>query len=490
MSILKTQFENWLKSKHAKDSGSTSSYLRCIDILSEIFYDNHKINVNSLYQIKDIKLLNELHKETLKYQKDKTSYLYNEKTPGYGENNFYSASIKNYIEFLNSNTMQSKQSNLAPIYFINFKKKIEEIGLTFSNSIIQRFLSSLLSKPFLICSGLSGSGKTKLAQAFVQWICKDESQYKIVPVGADWTNREPLLGYPNGLDDKTYVMPDSGVLKLMINATENSTIPYFIILDEMNLSHVERYFADFLSIMESKDSIMLYDGQDRIAKINDTEITIPKKIFWPENLFIIGTVNIDETTYMFSPKVLDRANVIEFRIGPEEMTEFLKTNGNVNMDNLFIDGKKGNGGLGQSMATSFLETSKDKEIDQTIDITVLSDFFRELQNVGAEFGYRTATEIKKLVKHLNQLNFEGEVIDVAIIQKLLPKLHGSRKKIITPLETLAGFCLDHGSISVNKYNEYCKNSTGFDIKYPLSFAKIERMIKNAIENGYTSYAEA
>jgi 5-methylcytosine-specific restriction protein B len=92
---------------------------------------------------------------------------------------------------------------------------------------------------------LSGSGKTKLAQAFAMWICEDDSQYCIVPVGADWTNREPLLGFPNALKAKEYVKPDNRVLDLIINATQNTDKPYFLILDEMNLSHVERYFADF-----------------------------------------------------------------------------------------------------------------------------------------------------------------------------------------------------------------------------------------------------
>lgn len=126
----------------------------------------------------------------------------------------------------------------------------------------------------------------------------------MVPVGADWTNREPLLGYPNALSEGEYVMPENGALELLIQAgkEENRNKPYFLILDEMNLSHVERYFADFLSVMESQEAIPLHP---------DTEIwkkcRVPAKISLPSNLFIIGTVNIDETTYMFSPKVLDRA---------------------------------------------------------------------------------------------------------------------------------------------------------------------------------------
>ena len=97
-----------------------------------------------------------------------------------------------------------------------------------------------------------------------QWICYKEAegekneQYCIVPVGADWTNREPLLGYPNALQTEQYIKPENGVLDLINRARLNEAKPYFLILDEMNLSHVERYFADFLSTMESGDAIPLH----------------------------------------------------------------------------------------------------------------------------------------------------------------------------------------------------------------------------------------
>jgi hypothetical protein len=395
----------------------------------------------------------------------------------------------------------------------SFLLKAGEAGLIFSPQLVQRFIASLLTKPFVICSGLSGSGKTKLAQAFVQWICESEKQYKIIPVGADWTNREPLLGYPNGLDPKSYVTPDSGALQLILEATkkENQSKPYFMILDEMNLSHVERYFADFLSIMESGDSIKLYSGADRVDSDGNK---IEQEIIWPKNLFIIGTVNIDETTYMFSPKVLDRANVIEFRITPKEMQTFFRDRKELNMKELFLDKDKSKGGAGQSMGENFFKLAEEKTITKIPEIegddNVLNEFFTELQIVGSEFGYRSATEIELLITKLgyngfvdkqNQSLNNNTKIDIAIMQKLLPKLHGSRKKLVGPLETLAGFCLVriNGSIpdDQNKtktlYQQFIsekRDLAKWEIKYSISFEKIERMLKNVIENGFTSYAEA
>ena len=508
---IKKQFENWLISKHAKNSGAVSSYIKCIDKLSEVFFKNKKISVKSIYDIIDLNLLKELHTETLNYQKDKNSYLYNKEAPGYGDNNFYSASLKNYIDFLNT-----KANSLKPIYtriefdFTFFQQATKDSGLLFSSTLIQRFIASLCTKPFVICSGLSGSGKTKLAQAFVQWICQSDKQYKIIPVGADWTNREPLLGYPNGLDPKSYVTPDSGALQLILEASkeENKSKPYFMILDEMNLSHVERYFADFLSIMESGDSIKLYSGADRVDSDGNK---IDKEINWPKNLFIIGTVNIDETTYMFSPKVLDRANVIEFRITPKEMDKFFKDRKELNMQELFLDKDKSKGGAGQNMAENFFHLAEDKIINKIPEIegdaNVLNKFFEELQNVGSEFGYRSATEIELLITKLGingfvdgqgQLLTNNTKIDIAIMQKLLPKLHGSRNKLTKVLPVLGGFCLKNkDKIKEDYLDKFVSNGITVEelnedtnIKYKISFEKICRMYKNAVENGFASYAEA
>jgi hypothetical protein len=300
-------------------------------------------------------------------------------------------------------------------------------GLVFSDQLIQRFVASLFTKPFVICSGLSGSGKTKLAQAFVQWICESDKQYKIIPVGADWTNREPLLGYPNGLEPNSYVVPDSGALQLILEASkeESQNKPYFMILDEMNLSHVERYFADFLSIMESGDSIKLYSGANRIDSDGNK---IEQEIVWPKNLFIIGTVNIDETTYMFSPKVLDRANVIEFRITPNEMNKFFKERKELNMKELFLDKDKSKGGAGQNMAENFFQLAEIKTITKIPEIegddNVLNKFFNELQIVGSEFGYRSATEIELLITKLGVNGFideQGQSLNNNTIADTLPE---------------------------------------------------------------------
>jgi len=505
-----------------------------------------------------------------------------------------SKNIKGYIQQINK-----VDSNLSEdFHYKKFSEILSNSGLQIDDKMILRFTVALLTKPFVILTGLSGSGKTKLAQVFAKWITElkngksinpkftkneilksnkvsykvtavdslsvtftqvesgtkvtlpyelinewidviDEknfninsspreirglvdqrtkyssqlnsfethlkaaafhlinkkgnchlqqsSQICIVPVGADWTNREPLLGYPNVLDNGKYVSPDNGVLDLILEANKEENIdkPYFLILDEMNLSHVERYFADFLSAMESSEEIPLHPNGPEWE-----EEEVPAKISLPQNLFIIGTVNIDETTYMFSPKVLDRSNVIEFRVSNEDMKKFIEAIKPLDLENI--------NGLGAEMAGSFVKLAINKEIkpNNMVDLnTTLIDFFKELKKAGAEFGYRTASEIHRFVAVSNQLAPEWKleaIIDCAIMQKLLPKVHGSRRKLEPILKTLGALCLAEKKNIEEIFNR--KSEIDFKdptiAKYPISLEKIDRMYKGLIDNGFTSYAEA
>ena len=394
--------------------------------------------------------------------------------------------IINQYKSISSSVSSNKLLNEPKLKF-NLEVIIEGLknsNLIFSKKLVSRFTSSILTKPFVILTGLSGSGKTKLAQAFAMWLCENDTQYKIVPVGADWTNREPLLGFPNALKPETYVKPDNGVLDLIISAIGNPQKPYFLILDEMNLSHVERYFADFLSAMESHESILLHSG-------SKDWVDVPTKLALPENLFIVGTVNIDETTYMFSPKVLDRANVIEFRVTEKEMEGYLQNYQPLNMDALTAQGA--------AMAADFVQKATDKSLvtpNAALNNKVLLAFFTELKKSGAEFGYRSASEILRFAAVAATIEPDWkheEIIDAAIMQKLLPKVHGSRNKLSKILPVLGGFCLKNAEKVKEVYLED-KEKTGFEtddnVIYKLSFEKICRMYRNAIENGYASYAEA
>ena len=365
-----------------------------------------------------------------------------------------------------------KTKSLLPFSITHVVDSILSTSLIYSDTLIKRLSYSLLAKPFVILSGLAGSGKTQLALAFAKCMSENiEEQVCTVSIGADWTNREPLLGYPNALNGG-YVMPESGVLQLLMRAEYDPTKPYFLILDEMNLSVVERYFADFLSAMESGEKIKLWDGGEEV----------PAEISLPKNVFIIGTINVDETTYMFSPKVLDRANVIEFKIAPEEMEQYLNEKKDIHLEKAYS--------ACTDMAVDFVEKAKSQiEIKNGEEKDILLSFFKELKQVNAEFGYRTVNEICRYLHYAGE-DTDGlqkeNAIDTAILQKLLPKLHGSRKKLDPVLQKLWKLC----------FARDIQDTTAIDAAnvekaiYKESADKICRMYKSAADNGFTSFAEA
>jgi 5-methylcytosine-specific restriction protein B len=193
-------------------------------------------------------------------------------------------------------------------------------GGTQHGELVRRFVTSLATKRFIILTGLSGSGKTKIAQQFGNWLGNDCLQ--IIAVRPDWMNPDPLLGYENGLSSLTdtgyaWNVPDA--LAFILHGIRHPDMAHLLLLDEMNLAHVERYFADVLSGMESNHQIV----PDLIQSSGEWRMrtAVDPRLAFPSNVFVVGTVNVDETTYMFSPKVLDRANTIEFRVATDDLQD-------------------------------------------------------------------------------------------------------------------------------------------------------------------------
>ncbi|MCX7801212.1 MAG: hypothetical protein N2109_12830 [Fimbriimonadales bacterium] len=312
----------------------------------------------------------------------------------------------------------------------------------------------------------------------------------VLPVGADWTSRESLLGYPDALDSKRFVAQPA--LLKVLDACEDPGRPYFLILDEMNLSHVERYFADFLSAMESGEPIPLYRGEERSADGRP----IPQELRLPDNLFVVGTVNVDETTYMFSPKVLDRAQVIEYRVEESEMERFL--GGGAKPDLSVIAGQ------GSPFADCFLELARDPKLGAWDDeeaqrfASELMGFFSVLQRHGAEFGFRTAHEARRFASLYRILepgepgqDWLAEAMDCVVCQKLLPKLHGSRAKLSPILQDLWSLCLQAPeSRSQPENRDVPDRARAREARYPLSADKIARMWSMLQDHGFASFAEA
>lgn len=390
--------------------------------------------------------------------------------------------ISDFISLQNQShvTPPKTAAPVKPLRGINQKagEDFASANLRLQQSMVARYIASLLTKRFVILTGLSGSGKTKLAHAFASWLSKTQDQYRLVAVGADWTSNENVLGFQDALQSTVYRKPVSGALDLILLAEKDPAHPYFLILDEMNLSHVERYFADILSAIESGQEIALHSADERLGSFAGDQLPVPAKIRLPDNLFVVGTVNIDETTYMFSPKVLDRANVIEFRATAEDIASFLDAPGKVDMDTLagkgaefgqaFVDAAQLRRSL-TDLPEIFNGTAAAADLKQRL--TVL---FGELAPIGAEFGFRTAFEISNFFYHHAVLTGNGwqfnDALDAQIIQKLMPKLHGSDRKLRPTLTKLKSFCETY--------------------QLSLSLTKVDRMLERLAQDGFTSFAEA
>ena len=292
--------------------------------------------------------------------------------------------------------------------------------------LVRRFMASLATKRFLILTGLSGSGKTKIAQSFGEWLGTD--RYKIVAVRPDWTSPDHLLGYQNDLAEpvesrQPWVIPET--LELINRAVNDQDNPYLLILDEMNLAHVERYFADILSGIESGAEVIPNITKDGVQDPNQKYVSLPK------NLFIVGTVNVDETTYMFSPKVLDRANTIEFRVESEDL-------GNTAPTELQP--------CGNELASRFLQSAiADIDYDsQSSYSDWIIKLHKKLSKHDREFGHRSYAEMMEFRHHYvdpdNSRFGDMDAFDVQVYQKVLPRINGSQRDVGETIEMLAKFC--------------------------------------------------
>ncbi len=242
----------------------------------------------------------------------------------------------------------------------------------------------------------------------------------------------------------------------------------------------------------------------------------------PPNVFIVGTVNVDGTTYMFSPKVLDRANVLEFRIDKSELASFLSDPKPVDLSSLM--------GKGKNFARPFIKLASDQpEMNRDVRAKLESElvlFFDVLASFGSEFGFRTVIEAARfttffeLIVPRHSWDF-ARALDAQVIQKLLPKLHGSRGKLEPILCALGALSFEArdwqhigdnppilnneaeiktAAMAASKLDEsrhpLATNEDGsarFSQSHaylPLSFDKICRMLKHLQQNGFASFAEA
>ncbi|TYP69632.1 MrcB family domain-containing protein [Paenibacillus methanolicus] len=373
------------------------------------------------------------------------------------------------------------------------KGYISQKGFHFPESLIENFYLSLKTKPFVILAGVSGTGKTKLVKLFAEALGASNlnKQFALIPVRPDWNDPSDLLGYK----DLSGAFRPGQLAEVIVEASKasNRHKPYFICLDEMNLARVEHYFSDLLSIIETQEwqnGNIVTSPLIQKASLRPEDQTLYGNLSLPDNVYLIGTVNMDETTHPFSKKVLDRANTIEFNyINLNQFPDEINISDGVKVD---------------PASNSFLRSEYIQLIDGYQDYRDLVQRTTEklvkintlLEEVHSHVGFRIRDAVcfYMIYNERFQLLSEDEAFDLQLLQKILPRVQGSSlsvKRILLQLmqgalgKTLPiSELLDDAS---DLYMRWSVSQTAETAKHPQTARKIAFMLRRLEEDGFTSF---
>ncbi|MGM9950171.1 MAG: McrB family protein, partial [Lysinibacillus sp.] len=294
---------------------------------------------------------------------------------------------------------------------------------------------------------------------------EENGQFKLISVRPDWSDSSDLLGYKN-LQEQ---FVEGQLTEMVKRAHDRPHLPHFVVLDEMNLARVEYYLSEFLSIMESR-------REEGGQVVSSTLVTTDEGEFsLPNNLYIIGTVNMDETTHPFSKKVLDRANTIEFN--------------EIHLNNfgIFEQGTDEEASVragNEQFESKYLYLkeaySKNKELVQKISVQ-LEKMNEQLQTIYAQVGYRVRDEICFYMLYNEEMKLlsEQEAFDFCIMQKILPRISGAETHVQDLLGNL------YKQFAGETYEE--KKAVPVTAPYPRSAQKTAEMLRRLHQNGFTSF---
>ena len=337
------------------------------------------------------------------------------------------------------------------------------------------YLTALRTKPFMLLAGISGTGKSrivrKLAQAsiteelqkkydpksigeeFNRWGLHKPANFELIQVKPNWHNSLEIVGYKSNIGGTHYEF--TPFIEFVVRAWKHQDVPFFLCLDEMNLAPVEQYFAEFLSAIESRSKENGEYETDPIIKpfnefgkdvsdqminhllgtVEASKVTIDsieaklverfttKGLTLPQNLFVLGTVNMDETTFSFSRKVLDRAmsilmNDVEYNKFFAGKTEDDMIEFNAEIIKLLID-----------RPIRGLE-AKDNESNEVENY--LTKINNILNNTPFKLGYRAANEALLYVsaaRHFDNTIKVTDALDDFTLMKILSRIEGDKRSI-------------------------------------------------------------
>ncbi len=417
-----------------------------------------------------------------------------------------SPSIKKQMEKVSSITKTNGEIMSDKQVIEHVYDRLSSQGFIISKADLINFYCCLRTKPFVILAGISGTGKTRFVRLFAEAVgaTEDNDRFSVIPVRPDWNDNTELLGF---FDLNEQYQPGA-LIPMLIRAHANPEKPYFICLDEMNLARVEHYFSDFLSIIESRQFKKI-NGQKRVvtdrvltpqqmANMNtaniDDEISewlpklskdFPKGLGVPENLYFVGTVNMDETTHPFSRKVLDRANTLEFNDIHLSKGLTLPANDQtietLDLQHLSFKSK---------YLTMFDLLGSDGGTAKTVS-EKLEELNYILSKAGCQVGYRVRDEAAFYMKYVSDVNSsdldETAGFERVVLQKIMPRIQGSSFQIKQILENLLQQFVPESLQIETDDDDYIMNLQNLIENKGALPKKIGHMLIQFIEDGFTSF---
>lgn len=375
------------------------------------------------------------------------------------------------------------------------------------------YITAIKSKPFLLLAGISGTGKSRIVRELARacWDVDSEEykahkpkNFEMVQVKPNWHDSSELIGYVSRIDGVRYVV--GPFLKFMVKAIQDPNTPYFLCLDEMNLAPVEQYFAEFLSVVESRkvdkdgnvvtDPLVDYSSTEEYKSLIDqlfcddiernaylTEVG-GKRLTIPQNLIVVGTVNMDETTFSFSRKVLDRAMTIE--MNEVDLMAGL-TNRHENIGKIEFDDIIGKAVEGVDVYAAHEGVCKKA-------IEYLESINATLDKTPFKVAYRTRNEL--LLYVVNNLSWKTDdeledfviarALDEITCMKILTRIEGDETKVSANFLDNLGNAIKSGLVEIDKDLLQANKSHKGDAYQPISLDKLDEM-KERLKSGYTSF---